>query len=113
MNKKPGRPPVPKDKAKSVFIGAFVTPTEAKQINQGIAESGETKSEWMRSALLSEAASGRIILRLRCPECGNEVRKLPRHLKTGGATVCPKCGGAFIDEAVLKEAETLAKLLNL
>lgn len=107
-----GRPPVAKDKAKSVFVGAFVTPPEAEQINKGITESGMSKSEWMRSALLSEATGGKIILRLRCPDCGNEVRKLPRHLKSGGATVCPKCGNTFIDQTVLKEAEAFAKFLQ-
>jgi hypothetical protein len=111
MSKKLGRPKTPKSEAKTVLLGALVNPQEAKTINRAIIESGQSKSEWIRSAWLNSTASGRIILRLRCPDCGNEVRKLPRQLKTGGTTICPKCGGTFIDKAVLKEAESLAKLL--
>jgi hypothetical protein len=103
-----GRPMLSKGAPKSVLIGARFGREEADKVEEA---AGENKSEWVRGALLDAATDGRIMLRLRCPKCGNEVRKVPRQLKPGGATVCPKCGSTFIDEAVLKEAEALAKFL--
>jgi hypothetical protein len=38
---------------------------------------------------------------LRCPQCGYDIRGLPVD-PTGGATVCPECGSAWI----LREADT-------
>ena len=107
-----GRPPIVPGQSKDVLFGVRISAEEAKEIERGIAESGMSKPDWGRTALLGATARGRIILRLRCPNCGNEVRKLPRQLKSGGATICPKCGNSFIDKAVLKEAESLAKFLE-
>ena len=50
MSKKLGRPKTPKSEAKTVLLGAFVDPQEAKNINRAIAESGQSKSEWIRSS---------------------------------------------------------------
>jgi DNA-directed RNA polymerase subunit RPC12/RpoP len=108
MKKKMGRPMLSQGAPKSVLIGARFGKDEADKVEEA---AGKNKSQWVRSALLDAATDGRIMLRLRCAECSNEVRKLPRQLKPGGATVCPKCGRTFIDEAVLKEAEALAKFL--
>jgi ssDNA-binding Zn-finger/Zn-ribbon topoisomerase 1 len=113
MKTKMGRPKLPKGTANNVVFSVKISPLEYNEITHAIRRDGLKKPEWARSALLGATASGTIVLRLRCPNCGNEVRKLPRQLKTGGATICPKCGRTFIDEAVLKEAETLAKLLEL
>jgi hypothetical protein len=55
MSKKMGRPKTPKGEAKTVLLGAFVNPPEAEVINRAIAESGQSKSEWIRSALKTAA----------------------------------------------------------
>ncbi len=46
MNKKMGRPPVPKREAKSRFRGTFFAPDELKQIEKERVD----KSKWMREA---------------------------------------------------------------
>jgi hypothetical protein len=55
MSTKLGRPPVPKDKAKTEFLGVFVDPQESQRIHRAIAESGMKKSDWTREALLTRA----------------------------------------------------------
>jgi len=55
MSKKMGRPPTPKSKAKTEFLGAFVDPKESKTIHRAITESGQSRSEWIRSALAQAA----------------------------------------------------------
>jgi predicted RNA-binding Zn-ribbon protein involved in translation (DUF1610 family) len=58
------------------------------------------------------AIDDRIKLKFICPGCGNKFGKLPNWLKPGGAVTCPKCGNAFIDEAVLKTAKKLSEHLK-
>lgn len=55
MKKKAGRPKVGKQNAKGELFAARVTPPEAKQINEAIRQAKESKSEWIRKALLSAA----------------------------------------------------------
>lgn len=50
-----GRPPFPKGQAKDVQIGVRLTPGEDNAIQKAIAESGQTKAEWMRTAAVAEA----------------------------------------------------------
>lgn len=50
-----GRPPTPKSKAKTEFLGVFVDPQESRTIHRAIAESGMKKSDWTREALLIRA----------------------------------------------------------
>jgi hypothetical protein len=51
--KKMGRPKVPKSEAKRILVGAMLTPPEAKQIKTHVAQSKQSKSEWVRDRLLA------------------------------------------------------------
>jgi hypothetical protein len=54
--KKPGRPNVPEDRAKSVLLGARFSPGEIKKVESAIAGApGQDKSKWLRSAALEAA----------------------------------------------------------
>jgi len=55
MNKKVGRPKIGTQNAKGKLFAARFTPPEAKAIQAAIAKSRNTKSEWIRRALLSVA----------------------------------------------------------
>jgi len=58
MDKKAGRPPVSKDKARSPGISIRLTPDERKPIDDAIKASGLTRSNWARKSLLYVATSG-------------------------------------------------------
>ena len=49
--KKPGRPTLPKGEAKGETLRIRITPGEAKQIEFASKISGQTVSEWIRSAV--------------------------------------------------------------
>jgi len=55
MTKKMGRPVLPKNKARTGFVGARLQLAEAREIQNAISKSGRTKSDWIRDALLSAA----------------------------------------------------------
>lgn len=57
MKKKMGRPPVPKAKLRGILMQARVSPEENKAIIAAVKQAGDTKSEWIRKALLSAAGS--------------------------------------------------------
>jgi hypothetical protein len=50
MKPKMGRPKTPKDKSKTILLGAKYDPREAKAITEAIAQSGIDKSKWLRRA---------------------------------------------------------------
>jgi hypothetical protein len=54
MGNKIGRPAVPKQTAKSVLIGAQLSPSEAKGAEKAAASSGLDKSKWLRGAIDNE-----------------------------------------------------------
>jgi len=54
MSNKVGRPTVPKDKAKSVLLGAQLSPTEAQNAANEAARVGRDKSKWMRDTINRE-----------------------------------------------------------
>ena len=66
MSKKMGRPKVPKRAAKAVLIGARFSPPEAKQVEKAANQSGQDKSKWIRSKLLSPFFGERIPVN--CPD---------------------------------------------
>jgi hypothetical protein len=53
LQNKMGRPKIGTKNAKGVFFAARFTPAEAKQIDQAIHQSGQSKSEFIRTRLLS------------------------------------------------------------
>jgi len=53
MKNKMGRPPMPKGTATKVVFAVKLSRTDSKAIEARIKESGQTKSEWMREALLT------------------------------------------------------------
>jgi hypothetical protein len=55
MKKHPGRPKIGTQNAKGVSITVRFTPPEAKQLEQAIRQNRQSKSEWIRKALLSVA----------------------------------------------------------
>jgi len=55
MKRKIGRPKLPKSQAKGVLFAARVASEEAKTISKAITDSGQRKSDWIRSSLLSAA----------------------------------------------------------
>jgi hypothetical protein len=57
MKKHAGRPKIGIQNAKGVFFAARFTPVEAKQLNGAIRQAGQSKSDWIRKALLSAAVS--------------------------------------------------------
>jgi len=60
MKKKPGRPFLPKGKAKGVLYAVRVSGGDAKIIDSAIKRSGKEKPDWMRNALLSAASKSSI-----------------------------------------------------
>jgi len=50
-----GRPPAPKGKARSGFVGTRLLPAEDREIQEAIRRSGQSKSDWIREALLRAA----------------------------------------------------------
>ena len=57
MKIKMGRPKLPKGESKDILIGARFSPDESKAVNAAVKLAGNTKSEWIRKALLSAAGS--------------------------------------------------------
>jgi hypothetical protein len=57
MKPKMGRPKVAKAKLRGIIVNARLSPEENKVINEAIRRSKLAKSEWIRKALLSAAAS--------------------------------------------------------
>ena len=57
MKKKAGRPKMGKQNAKGELFAARFTPPEAKQLNAAIQQNGQSKSDWIRKALLSAVCS--------------------------------------------------------
>ena len=55
-----GRPKVGADNAKGVFFAARFTPTEAVKLDAAIAESGQSKSDFIRNRLLSAVSDGKV-----------------------------------------------------
>jgi len=55
MSTKMGRPKVPKAKRRGILIQARVSPEEENAIKAAIAKSEDSKSEWIRKALLAVA----------------------------------------------------------
>jgi hypothetical protein len=55
VKKKMGRPKIGINNAKGVIVAARFTPIEARQINEAIRRSGESKPGWIRKVLLSAA----------------------------------------------------------
>jgi len=57
MKKHAGRPKLGIQNAKGIFFAARFSPIEAKQLNEAIRQAKQSKSAWMRKALLSAAGS--------------------------------------------------------
>jgi hypothetical protein len=57
MKKHAGRPKMGTQNAKSIYFTARFTPIEAKQLNGAIRASRQSKTDWIRKALLSAAGS--------------------------------------------------------
>jgi hypothetical protein len=57
MKKHAGRPRIGIQNAKSIYFTARFNPIEAKQLNGAIRQAKESKSDWIRKALLSAAGS--------------------------------------------------------
>jgi hypothetical protein len=57
MKKRMGRPKIGTQNAKGELVAVRVTPPDAKQINAAIRQSGTSKPDWLRKALLSAAGS--------------------------------------------------------
>jgi hypothetical protein len=57
MKKHAGRPKIGIQNAKGIFFAARFTPIEAKRLNGTIRQAGQSKSDWIRKALLSAAGS--------------------------------------------------------
>ena len=57
MKPKMGRPKVPKAKLRGILVQARVSPEESHAINGAIRQTGQSKSDWIRKALLSAAGS--------------------------------------------------------
>src|SRR5581483_2046018 len=55
MNKRIGRPPLPKGKSKAVLFALKLSGEEAEHINKAVEESGLSKPDWAREAFLSKA----------------------------------------------------------
>jgi hypothetical protein len=55
MAGKVGRPKKPKSEALGKFITARLRPDELAEIKQAIRQSGQSKSDWLRTALLGAA----------------------------------------------------------
>ena len=57
MSKKMGRPKLAKAKLRGIIVNARLSPDENGVINEAIRRSPDSKSDWIRKALLSAAAS--------------------------------------------------------
>jgi hypothetical protein len=57
MNKRIGRPKIGIKNAKGALFAARFTPLEAKQINEAIRRAKQSKSDWIRKALLAASVS--------------------------------------------------------
>ena len=57
MSKKMGRPKLAKAKLRGIIVNARLSPDENRVINEAIRRSPDNKSDWIRKALLSAAAS--------------------------------------------------------
>lgn len=57
MNKRMGRPKIGTRNAKGEVFAARFTPPEAKHLQAAISKSRSSKSEWIRTALLTVAKS--------------------------------------------------------
>jgi hypothetical protein len=55
MNKKMGRPPLPKGESKDVQIGVRFNPQDDKEIEREVKKAGQTKSDWVRNAAICDA----------------------------------------------------------
>ncbi len=55
MNKKMGRPKLPKGKAKRVLFAIKLSPDLDKEVQKGIVKSGQDKAEWGREAVKQKA----------------------------------------------------------
>ena len=56
-----GRPKIGTQNAKGEVFAARFTPVEAKQLKTVMRQSRQTKSEWIRKALLSAAQSDKTV----------------------------------------------------
>jgi len=54
---KMGRPKLPKAKVRVILMQARVSPEESRAIEAAIKRSGDSKSEWIRKALLAAVGS--------------------------------------------------------
>jgi hypothetical protein len=61
MKKKMGRPRVGIQNAKGEVFAARFTPVEAKRLNGAIRQVRQSKSDWIRKALLSAAQSDKTV----------------------------------------------------
>ena len=57
MSKKMGRPKLAKAKLRGIIVNARLSPEENRVINEAIRRSPDSKSDWIRKALLSAAGS--------------------------------------------------------
>jgi len=55
MPKKMGRPPVPKAKALTAIFSVRLQRDEGREVWKAIENSGQSKPDWLRNALLSAA----------------------------------------------------------
>jgi FKBP-type peptidyl-prolyl cis-trans isomerase (trigger factor) len=55
MKKHAGRPKIGTENAKGVSVTVRLTPPEAKQLNQAVRQTRQSKSEWIRKTLLAAA----------------------------------------------------------
>jgi hypothetical protein len=61
MKKHAGRPRIGTQNAKSIYFTARFTPIEAKQLNAAIRQSKQSKTDWIRKALLSAAGGDKAV----------------------------------------------------
>lgn len=59
MLKKPkiGRPKIPKSRARAKYFSLRLRPDEQREVDRAIERSGQSKSDWLRDALLTAARS--------------------------------------------------------
>jgi len=55
MKSKMGRPKVPKAKKRGIIVNARLSPEEHRKIEAAVAKADESKSDWIRKALLAWA----------------------------------------------------------
>jgi len=61
MKKHAGRPKIGTQNAKGVSVTVRFTPPEAKQLEQAIRQTRQTKSDWIRQILLSAAGGDKTV----------------------------------------------------